>query len=127
VGDLIVPQLVGKDIAELWHMENPMGLLSECLKSQGRGAPESRLLWSSAKNTILATHHVGIYSDKQLIGKSPGETVFIAEELAARDALKNLFKMADNQYPLKFGRKVHELTLDYDQENPSAKNFLPTS
>ena len=42
VQDIILPQLVGKDINEMWHLVNPMGLLSAMLTSQGRGEPESR-------------------------------------------------------------------------------------
>jgi hypothetical protein len=30
--DFIVPQLVGKDINELWTVDNPMGLLAALLK-----------------------------------------------------------------------------------------------
>ena len=33
------------------------------------GEPVSRLLWVSGKETILACYHVGIYSDKELIGQ----------------------------------------------------------
>lgn len=69
VADFIIPQLVAKDINELWTIHNPMGLLVALLKAEGRGEPEPRLLWSSAKNTIMAVHLVGIYSDKKLIGK----------------------------------------------------------
>ena len=42
VQDFILPQLIGKDINEMWHLVNPMGLLAAMLKTQGRGEPESR-------------------------------------------------------------------------------------
>ena len=69
VADLILPQLIGKDIAELWTIDNPMGLLKKCLNERGRAAPESRLLWSSGRNTLMGVQHVGIYCNKELIGK----------------------------------------------------------
>jgi hypothetical protein len=36
--------LVGKDINEIWHVKNPMGLLTKVLEENGRQAPESRLV-----------------------------------------------------------------------------------
>ena len=60
-----------------------------------------RLLWQSGPSSILASYRVGLYLDRwlpagavgdpvvrELIGESPGETVQIAEEMAARDALR---------------------------------------
>jgi hypothetical protein len=41
----------------------------QVLKNSNKGEPVSRLLWTSAKETILACYHVGIYSDKELIGQ----------------------------------------------------------
>ena len=41
----------------------------QVLKNSNMGEPVSRLLWSSSKETILACYHVGIYSDKELIGQ----------------------------------------------------------
>ena len=78
--------------------------LTATLKSMGRPAPESRLLWENAPGSILASYTVGIYVDRllsqwleaefqklfgrELIGESPGETIESAEEMAARDALR---------------------------------------
>ena len=47
-----------------------MRRLAEELARQGMPQPESRLLWSTAPETVLACFHVGVYSDKELIGKS---------------------------------------------------------
>ncbi|XP_045172029.2 39S ribosomal protein L44, mitochondrial-like [Mercenaria mercenaria] len=122
--DFIVPQLVGRDINELWNLNNPMGLLAAMLKEAGRGEPEPRLLWSACRNTLMPLHHVGIYSDKKLIGKSPGETMVIAEELAAREALKSLMKTEDSRAPLVFGDKSRNLKLDYNTKNRSVSEFV---
>ncbi len=51
------------------HSQDPMGLLSQILTNEKRGAPEARLLWASGKETMLACYHVGIYSDQELIGQ----------------------------------------------------------
>ena len=50
---------------------------------------------------------------------APGETISIAEELAAKDALKNMMGSADNRPPLKMGEKAHTLKLDFDKKNMS--------
>jgi len=42
---------------------------------------------------------------------APGETVTIAEEMAARDALRRLFKITESRAPLPFGQVVHKLQL----------------
>lgn len=44
VNDFVLTQLIGKDINEIWCVENPMGLLVEELKKQGSTSlPVSRL------------------------------------------------------------------------------------
>ncbi|WAR03282.1 RM44-like protein [Mya arenaria] len=113
--DFIIPQLVGRDVTEMWDLPNPMGLLSAMLKSAGRGEPEPRILWASGKNTLMPVYNVGIYVDKKLIGKSPGESAIIAEDMAAREALKNLMNVADSRQPLLLGDRLREVTLDYER------------
>jgi len=104
--DLVAAQLAGKDVNHIWDIKNPMGVLTTVLNNEGRGEPESRLLWRAGPKTILACYHVGIYSDKELVGQSPGETVEIAEEMAARDALRNIFKTNEQMSPLPLGKKA---------------------
>nr|KAG5704503.1 hypothetical protein BaRGS_003814 [Batillaria attramentaria] len=69
VRDLVLAQLVGVDLSELWSVVNPMGLLMATLHAQGRGPPEPRLLWTAGKRTVMSVYHVGIYSDRRLIGQ----------------------------------------------------------
>lgn len=102
--DLVATQLAGKDVNQIWDVKNPMGVLANILENEGKGEPESRLLWRAGPKTILACYHVGIYSDRELIGQSPGETVDIAEEMAARDALRNIFKTNEQMSPLPLGK-----------------------
>jgi len=104
VVDLIASQLHGKDLNELWSVRNPMRELTATLEALGRSAPEPRLLWENAPGSILAYYTVGIYVDKELIGESPGETLELAEEMAARDALRNLHLTNENAAPLPWAK-----------------------
>jgi len=106
VTDIIGSQIAGKDINEIWSINNPMAVLIDILTRSGMPAPESRLLWQTGPATILANHTVGIYCNKEIIGQSNGETVDIAEEMAARDALRNIFDIKEASYPLPFGQDV---------------------
>ncbi|CAG5136119.1 unnamed protein product [Candidula unifasciata] len=124
IRDFVLTQLVGKDINEMWELINPMGLLIAYLVLSGRGEPESRLLWKSGANTIMSLFWVGIYSDKQLIAKSPGETILIAEEMAAREAIKAIMKTEDNRQPLILGRQADSLKIDYNRKNLSAEDLI---
>jgi hypothetical protein len=72
---------------EIWHIKNPMGLLTKTLEENGRQAPESRLdenskpnfvyfffdyrlLWTTGVSSVLSTYVVGVYSNKEFLGKS---------------------------------------------------------
>ena len=111
VQDFILTQLHGKELIDFIDIVNPMGVLADILNSEGKGAPEPRLLWHTGTSTVVAAYIVGIYSDKQLVGQSAGETLVIAEELAARDALRKYFGLMDNMAPLKFGGEGHALDI----------------
>ena len=67
--DLVAIQLQGEDLSEIWDIADPMNTLASVLSNEKRGEPEARLLWVSGKETLLACYHVGIYSDKELIGQ----------------------------------------------------------
>ena len=97
----------GKDINEIWSLVDPMGIgYPWVLAGSGLPAPESRLMWQTGPGTILSNHMVGIFCDKEIIGESSGETLDIAEEMAARDALRNIFKTHEARAPLPFGQPV---------------------
>merc|ERR1711997_986632 len=108
--DLVATQLHGKDLTDIWDIQDPMKVLSTIMENENRGQPEARLLWASGKETLLACYQVGIYSDKQLIGQAPGESTEIAEEMAARDALKRIFRFDEtSSKPLPFGRDAKQM------------------
>ncbi|CAF4508674.1 unnamed protein product, partial [Rotaria socialis] len=102
VADFILTHLVGKDINEIWQVKNPMGLLTKVLEENGRQAPESRLIWATGVSSVLSTYVVGVYSNKEFLGKSAGATVSIAEEMAARDALRHLFETDEKRAQIPF-------------------------
>merc|ERR1719483_46670 len=95
VTDIIATQIAGKDINEIWAVSDPMRILTNILTASSLPPPESRLLWQTGPATILSNHMVGVFCNKEIIGQSSGETVEIAEEMAARDALRNIFNTGE--------------------------------
>ncbi|XP_067132530.1 large ribosomal subunit protein mL44 [Centruroides vittatus] len=126
VQDFILTQLIGKDIQEMWKISNPMLMLSSIIERQGK-LPESRLLWKAGTNTIFAVYHVGIYCDKVLLGKGPGETIKEAVDVAARDALNKMFHITPGSFSLPFGDKGHKLELDKEKINVPLLEWTSTS
>jgi len=109
IQDFLITQLVSKDVNELWHVLNPMGLVAQILEREGRAPPEPRLVRETGKNTLLAVFQVAIYTDKQFIGIGSGETVDIAEEEAARNCLRRWFETTENFAPMPFGKRGREV------------------
>jgi len=104
--DVLATQLHGKDINDIWNVEDPMGAVATILKNQGKPEPEARLMWVSGQGSIMACYHIGIYAGQELIGQAPGETAEIAEDMAARDVLRRMFKYEDSSKPLPFSREL---------------------
>nr|CAG4650499.1 EOG090X0DYO [Sida crystallina] len=109
VQDLIVTQLYGKDVNEIWNPVDPVGILRSILAREGRAEAEFRLIRKAGSDTILSVYHVGIYSDRNLIGTGTGENVQVAQEMASRDALKRLFLTDDAMKALPFGRQLKSM------------------
>lgn len=109
VNDFILTQLIDKDVNEIWSVSNPMGLLCDELKRFGyKSLPQSRLIWSSGASTPTAVFVVGLYTDTKFLSKGSGETLDIAEEMAARDALRRLYGTGEEAAPLPFGEKARK-------------------
>lgn len=68
VNDFLICQLNGKDIFDIWDLNNPYEYLLQILKEKGYSEIEPRLCNQSATNTILANYQVGLYSNKKLLG-----------------------------------------------------------
>ena len=70
IQDILCRQLHVQDINEIWEIPDPMQFLTRIYKNEGSKAlPESRLMWVSGKETMMACYHVGIYVDKQIVGQ----------------------------------------------------------
>ncbi|KAK7883346.1 hypothetical protein WMY93_029520 [Mugilogobius chulae] len=100
--DVLVAQMIGKDIFDLWTVVNPMGLLTEELTKRNIPLPEPRLIRSAGASTVLPLYFVGLYSEKKLLAQGPGETLAAAEEEAARVALRNIYGFSENRKPINF-------------------------
>lgn len=110
VRDFILTQLIGKDVCELWEIPDPHERLAAVLQDSGKAPAEPRLLWESGRNTLEASFCVGLYSNKQFLGCSAGETLTIAKEMAARDALRRLFGLSHDRNPLPLGENNCKVT-----------------
>ena len=103
--EVCASQLHGQVISDIWDVESPNQVLTQVLANCGKTEPEYRLLWVNGQDTVLACYHIGAYCDSELIGQSPGETVEIAQDMAARDALKKLFRFDEASRPVMFETK----------------------
>jgi len=109
INDFVLTQLIGKDINEIWNIKNPMGLLTQEFEKQGNKSPViPRLLWSTGATHPAGAFIVGLYMDKKFLSKGSGETVEIAEEMAARDALRRIYGTEEEATPLPYGEKARK-------------------
>ncbi|XP_075224653.1 mitochondrial ribosomal protein L44 [Lycorma delicatula] len=106
VRDFIMTQLIGKNINDLWEIDDPLKLLSDILERDGRKSFEPRLIGEAGRNTILAAYQVGLYVDKKLIGIGFGESIAAAKEMAARDVLQRLFETTETMRPIPFDLQI---------------------
>ncbi|XP_055332956.1 39S ribosomal protein L44, mitochondrial-like [Paramacrobiotus metropolitanus] len=127
--DFVITHLADKDVNEHLPITNPMGVIADILEREGKAEPESRLLRKTGESTLMAAYLVGVYSDKKLIGESFGETLLIAEEMAARDALIRMFKTDLKQRPLLWGQAGRNLPLQhfYNVPNVSLSDWSTAS
>jgi hypothetical protein len=51
-----------------------------------------------------------LYINEKFFSKGSGETVDIAEEMAARDGLRRLFQTTEHSAPLPFGQRAREFS-----------------
>ncbi|CAH0548970.1 unnamed protein product [Brassicogethes aeneus] len=91
VKDILLCQMNGKDVYDIWNPERPFEYLTDLLKQKGISDIEPRLCNESAKNTILASYQVGLYNNKKLLGLGWGESIAIAKDTAAIDAIQRIY------------------------------------
>ncbi|NXG68210.1 RM44 protein, partial [Baryphthengus martii] len=104
VRDFFIPELIGKDLFEIWQVVNPMGLLVEELAKRNISPPEPRITRQLGVSTVLPLYFVGLYCDKKIIAEGPGDTVLAAEEEAARVALRRLYGYTENRRPWDYSK-----------------------
>ncbi|KFV95017.1 hypothetical protein N326_00362, partial [Eurypyga helias] len=112
VRDFFIPQLIGKDLFEIWKVVNPMGLLVEELTKRNISAPEPRITRQLGVSTVLPLYFVGLYCDKKIIAEGPGETLLAAEEEAARVALRKLYGYTENRRPWDYSKPKQGLAAE---------------
>ncbi|CAH0696757.1 unnamed protein product [Spodoptera exigua] len=101
VRDFVITQLNGQDVNEYFPIEDPWSMLVDIMKREGVTL-EPRLIGEVGRNTLLACYRVGLYVDKKMVTSGFGETVAIAKEMAAREALKKIFGTEDHMKPIDF-------------------------
>nr|XP_021409317.1 39S ribosomal protein L44, mitochondrial [Lonchura striata domestica] len=112
VRDFFIPQLIGKDLFEIWKVVNPMGLLLEELTKRNISAPEPRITRQLGVSTVLPVYFVGLYCDKKILAEGPGETLLAAEEEAARVALRKLYGYTENRRPWDYSKPKQGLAAE---------------
>uniref|UniRef100_A0A5S6QGU0 Large ribosomal subunit protein mL44 n=1 Tax=Trichuris muris TaxID=70415 RepID=A0A5S6QGU0_TRIMR len=117
VQDLVLTQLVGGDVNEMWYFKEPMKILTAYLEKKEQGTPERRIQRQSGSNSVTPTYVVGIYTNGILLGCSPGESVDIAVEMAARDSLIRLWK--SNCIDFSFGSRGRKIDVRNHFEKPN--------
>ncbi|XP_045453857.1 39S ribosomal protein L44, mitochondrial [Melitaea cinxia] len=101
VRDFVITQLQGQDVNDYWHIEDPWSMLTDLI-AKTSSQLEPRLIGEVGRNTLLACYRVGLYLDKKMLSSGFGETVAIAKEMAAREALKKIFGTEENMHPINF-------------------------
>ncbi|KAB0791559.1 hypothetical protein PPYR_03359 [Photinus pyralis] len=94
VKDFLLCQLNGKGIFDIWDPKNPYEVLKQLAQENGVTEIEARLCNESASNTILANYQVGLYSEKKLLGIGWGESIEIAKDTAALNAIHRIYNLA---------------------------------
>ncbi|NXV80375.1 RM44 protein, partial [Atlantisia rogersi] len=112
VRDFFIPQLIGKDLFEIWEIVNPMGLLVEELTKRNISSPEPRITRQLGVSTVLPLYFVGLYCDKKILAEGPGETLLAAEEEAARVALRKLYGFTENRRPWDYSKPKQALAAE---------------
>lgn len=113
VVDMIISYLNDKDILDdVWHIPNPRETLNLILKNSQLPAYEPRIMFQTGVRTLEPCHIVGLYVNHKFLGSNAGETLSIAEDCAALDALQRLFDLKEDRAPYIYGEASENI--DYD-------------
>jgi large subunit ribosomal protein L44 len=113
--DLILTYLQDKDIFEIWDIPDSKATLNHILANESLPPFEPRLVRDTGRNTIQACFMVGLYVNQRHIGTGSGETLEVAEEMAAYDALRKLFGIRPAEVVYEFGPRAYDM--DFSPSN----------
>ncbi|VDN24142.1 unnamed protein product [Gongylonema pulchrum] len=100
IRNVVVVQLADLDMEEVFPLAEPLRVLQCFMSANGGDEVEPRLLHSAGEISAEPIFIAGIYANKKLIGKGPGETKRIAADMAAMDALMRIWGVtADKKFP----------------------------
>lgn len=113
VVDIIISYLNDKNILDdVWIIPNPTQTLRLILENSQLPSYEPRIMFQTGIKTLESCYLVGLYVNKKLLGSSSGETLQIAEECSALDALQRLFDLGDSREPLIFGEASEKINYE---------------
>lgn len=123
--DIIISYLNDKDIFDdVWKLPNPKETLNLLLANSQLPAYEPRIMFETGVKTLEPCHVVGLYTNQKFLGSSAGETLKIAENCAALDALQNLFDLKDDRAPFVYGDASDKINYDvYKKEHDYVKTW----
>lgn len=111
--DMLISYLNDKDILDdIWHIPNPRDTLNLILRNSKLPTYEPRIMFETGVKTLEPCHLIGLYANQKFLGASAGETLSIAEDCAALDALQRLFDLKESRTPLIYGEAAEKI--DYD-------------
>lgn len=102
VRDFVCTELNQKDYTDWWDMPSSIDDLKRICRERNIAEPEPRVIGECGKNTILASFNVGIYCNKKMLGSGFGETYDIAIEEAAKNCIREIYKIQPHQQIVKF-------------------------
>uniref|UniRef100_A0AC35UDC8 39S ribosomal protein L44, mitochondrial n=1 Tax=Rhabditophanes sp. KR3021 TaxID=114890 RepID=A0AC35UDC8_9BILA len=102
----VIPNILAIPLEDVYPLRNPLPVLTQLYQKQKRAKKvEARLVRKTGEFSSMPCFVVGIYADKELIGEMGGESLNIAIDLAATDALLKLWGISNGRQFL-FGDQV---------------------
>jgi len=115
VCDFILPAISDLVLEDTLPFREPLPILEDYLKAQGKSEIEPRILHSSGLDSFMPLYVVGIFADKKLVGQSPGERLSIAVDLAAQDGLLKTWNVRWNEQSFNFNNS--EIPNSFEKPN----------
>ena len=120
--DFIMPYLNDKHIFEIWDLTDVRSVLRQLLRNQGMNDFETRLVRQTGQHTIEACYQVALFVDMKMIGTAGASSLANAEEMAAFDALKRMFKIRPGDFVFRFGTEAYDLDFKSCKQENSRLN-----